>query len=242
MSRISATPTPRSPPTCSPATCASAARTSSSSRAPTSTASRWPRRPSARASPRASSPTATPSASASWRPRSTPPTTSSSAPPTRSTWTRSARSSSGSTTTAHVYEGTYEGWYCPRCADFKTESELVDGNKCPIHLIVLEREHEDNWFFRLSAFQEPLEQLYRRQAGLRDAGGPLQRGPFVHQGRPHRPLPQPRAAQVGRAGAVGPVAGGLRLDRRAPQLLHGALVRTPGGGPHRPLLAAPRST
>ena len=60
----------------------------------------------------------------------------------------------------HVYEGTYEGWYCPRCADFKTDSELVDGNKCPIHLIVLEREKEDNWFFRLSAFQEPLERLY----------------------------------------------------------------------------------
>jgi methionyl-tRNA synthetase len=60
----------------------------------------------------------------------------------------------------HVYEGTYEGWYCPRCADFKTESELVDGNKCPIHLIVLEKEKEDNWFFRLSTFQEPLERLY----------------------------------------------------------------------------------
>ena len=25
----------------------------------------------------------------------------------------------------HVYEGIYEGWYCPRCADFKTESEIV---------------------------------------------------------------------------------------------------------------------
>jgi len=60
----------------------------------------------------------------------------------------------------HVYAGTYEGWYCPRCADFKTDSELVDGSKCPIHLIELEREHEDNWFFRLSAFQEPLERLY----------------------------------------------------------------------------------
>jgi methionyl-tRNA synthetase len=36
----------------------------------------------------------------------------------------------------------------------------VDGNKCPIHLIVLEREKEDNWFFKLSAFQEPLEKLY----------------------------------------------------------------------------------
>jgi methionyl-tRNA synthetase len=60
----------------------------------------------------------------------------------------------------HVYEGTYEGFYCPRCADFKTDTELVDGNKCPIHLIVLEREKEDNWFFRLSHFQEPLERLY----------------------------------------------------------------------------------
>jgi methionyl-tRNA synthetase len=60
----------------------------------------------------------------------------------------------------HVYEGTYEGMYCPRCADFKTDQELVDGNRCPIHLIVLEREREDNWFFRLSTFEEPLERLY----------------------------------------------------------------------------------
>jgi methionyl-tRNA synthetase len=60
----------------------------------------------------------------------------------------------------HVYAGHYEGYYCPRCADFKTDAELVDGNKCPIHLIVLEREVEDNWFFKLSEFQEPLERWY----------------------------------------------------------------------------------
>ena len=60
----------------------------------------------------------------------------------------------------HVYPGLYEGWYCPRCADFKTESEIGPGNTCPIHLIPLEREREDTWFFRLSAFQEPLERLY----------------------------------------------------------------------------------
>jgi methionyl-tRNA synthetase len=60
----------------------------------------------------------------------------------------------------HVYAGTYEGWYCPRCADFKTESEIADGNTCPIHGIPLEWEKEDNWFFRLSAFQEELERLY----------------------------------------------------------------------------------
>jgi methionyl-tRNA synthetase len=60
----------------------------------------------------------------------------------------------------YVYAGHYEGYYCPRCADFKTDAELIDGNKCPIHLIVLEREVEDNWFFKLSAFQEPLERWY----------------------------------------------------------------------------------
>jgi methionyl-tRNA synthetase len=60
----------------------------------------------------------------------------------------------------HVYLGTYEGWYCPRCADFKTENEIAPGNTCPIHGIALTREEEDNYFFRLSGFQEPLERLY----------------------------------------------------------------------------------
>jgi methionyl-tRNA synthetase len=64
----------------------------------------------------------------------------------------------------HVYKGVYEGWYCPRCADFKTENEIAEGNTCPIHRIPLDREHEENWFFRLSAFQEPLERLYDAQA------------------------------------------------------------------------------
>ena len=66
----------------------------------------------------------------------------------------------------YVYAGTYEGWYCPRCADFKTDAELVEGNKCPIHLIELEREKEDNYFFKLSAFQEKLEQLYAERPGF----------------------------------------------------------------------------
>jgi methionyl-tRNA synthetase len=63
----------------------------------------------------------------------------------------------------HVYEGVYEGWYCPRCADFKTESELGEGNTCPIHQIELTREKQDNWFFRLSAFQDDLERLYEER-------------------------------------------------------------------------------
>jgi methionyl-tRNA synthetase len=60
----------------------------------------------------------------------------------------------------HVYRGTYEGWYCPRCADFKSEGEVGPGNTCLIHHIPLTRESEENWFFRLSTFQEPLERLF----------------------------------------------------------------------------------
>ncbi len=40
----------------------------------------------------------------------------------------------------YVYKGTYEGWYCPRCADFKTEQEIGPDNTCKIHLIPLTRE------------------------------------------------------------------------------------------------------
>jgi methionyl-tRNA synthetase len=61
----------------------------------------------------------------------------------------------------HVYRGTYEGFYCPRCADFKTDAELGPGETCPIHEIPLTREKEDNWFFRLSTFQDQLEALYQ---------------------------------------------------------------------------------
>jgi methionyl-tRNA synthetase len=63
----------------------------------------------------------------------------------------------------YTHKGLYEGWYCPRCADFKVENEILEGNRCPIHEIVLERHQEENWFFRLSAFQEPLERLFDGQ-------------------------------------------------------------------------------
>jgi methionyl-tRNA synthetase len=60
----------------------------------------------------------------------------------------------------YVYMGTYEGWYCPKCADFKAENEVDEGELCPIHHVRLTREQEDNYFFALSRFQEPLERLY----------------------------------------------------------------------------------
>ena len=60
----------------------------------------------------------------------------------------------------YVYAGVYEGWYCPRCADFKTENEMEEGRRCPIHHIELTREQEENYFFRLSEFEQRLKSLY----------------------------------------------------------------------------------
>ena len=136
----------------------------------------------------------------------------------------------------HVYKGLYEGWYCPRCADFKGENEIAEGNTCPIHRIPLDREEEENWFFRLSAFQEQLEQLYAERR-LRRAAHPLQRGALVHHRRPQRRLAQPREAHLGRRGPVGSRARLLRLVRRAAQLLHGAVLRGGRARPHRGAVA-----
>jgi methionyl-tRNA synthetase len=65
----------------------------------------------------------------------------------------------------YAYKGLYEGWYCPKCADFKTDAEIGEGNTCKIHIgTPLDREHEENWFFRLSAFEQPLKQLYAERS------------------------------------------------------------------------------
>jgi len=58
-----------------------------------------------------------------------------------------------------IYEDTYAGLYCVGCEAFKTEDELVDG-KCPLHDTVPEWIEEKNYFFRLSAYQDRLLQLY----------------------------------------------------------------------------------
>jgi methionyl-tRNA synthetase len=62
-----------------------------------------------------------------------------------------------------IYRGEYQGWYCP-AEGFRAESDLLregDQVRCPNHLTVeLEWVTEHNWFFRLSAYQQRLEQLY----------------------------------------------------------------------------------
>jgi methionyl-tRNA synthetase len=60
-----------------------------------------------------------------------------------------------------IYLGTYEGLYCVSCELYYSESELRDGN-CPIHGRPVERMAEENYFFRLSAYQDRLLEHYER--------------------------------------------------------------------------------
>jgi methionyl-tRNA synthetase len=60
----------------------------------------------------------------------------------------------------HIELGTYEGLYCVACEAYYTLDDLVDGRLCPIHHRPVEEVREENYFFKLSSFQQPLLDLY----------------------------------------------------------------------------------
>ena len=55
-----------------------------------------------------------------------------------------------------VYKGKYEGYYCLSCEEFFSEKELTDDKVCPTHKLPLQWLEEENYFFRLSKYQERL--------------------------------------------------------------------------------------
>ena len=77
----------------------------------------------------------------------------------------------------YAYKGMYEGWYCPRCADFKTENEVGPGQ----HLPDPQDPARPRAARRTGSSSSPpsrsaLEQLYADQPELRAPAPPLQRG------------------------------------------------------------------
>jgi methionyl-tRNA synthetase len=52
-----------------------------------------------------------------------------------------------------IYFSEYEGKYCVGCERFYTDTELID-NKCPIHKTELRVIKEENYFFRMSKYQQ----------------------------------------------------------------------------------------
>ncbi len=62
-----------------------------------------------------------------------------------------------------IYKGHYEGYYCRPCERFFPDKEIPEDKICPVHKTPLEFVKEENYFFRLSKYQDKLLQLYSEQ-------------------------------------------------------------------------------
>lgn len=58
-----------------------------------------------------------------------------------------------------IYRADYEGLYCVNCEEYKDEKDLLENNCCPMHLKPCLQRREDNYFFALSKYKEPLEEF-----------------------------------------------------------------------------------
>lgn len=61
-----------------------------------------------------------------------------------------------------IYKKSYSGHYCVGCELFYKPEELLEGNICPIHTKPCEVISEENYFFKLSNYQQYLEEYLSR--------------------------------------------------------------------------------
>lgn len=59
-----------------------------------------------------------------------------------------------------IYKGSYEGHYCVPCESFWTESQMLEGNKCPDCGRETKVVKEESYFFRLSKYQDRIRDLF----------------------------------------------------------------------------------
>ena len=60
-----------------------------------------------------------------------------------------------------IYKGQYEGWYCVPCETFWTEEDIGKEKICPSCGREVKRVKEENYFFRLSKYNDALLKLFR---------------------------------------------------------------------------------
>ncbi len=59
----------------------------------------------------------------------------------------------------YIYKGSYAGWYCVGCEEYKTDTHVKDTNGvCPLHNRPYDKLEEENYFFRLSAFSDTVKE------------------------------------------------------------------------------------
>ena len=81
-----------------------------------------------------------------------------------------------------VYKAAYEGWYCVGCEAYKDEEELTGGEDrvCPLHAKPCVSRSEENYFFRLSRYQDDILQLLEQGGGQEGDGAPPPPSSFVN--------------------------------------------------------------
>lgn len=58
----------------------------------------------------------------------------------------------------YIYKGSYEGWYCVGCEEYKTDTHVKDTNgTCPLHNRPYDKIEEENYFFKLSVFNDKIK-------------------------------------------------------------------------------------
>ena len=68
-----------------------------------------------------------------------------------------------------IYQGSFKGAYCVGCEEYKNKADLIDGtgefegqDVCAIHSKPVEQLEENNYFFKLSEFEQPLLDFYEQ--------------------------------------------------------------------------------
>ncbi len=65
----------------------------------------------------------------------------------------------------YITKDVYRGLYCVSCEQYYAEEELEGGTRCPVHRRPVELLEEENYFFRLSAFEDRLVAWYESEPG-----------------------------------------------------------------------------
>ena len=65
-----------------------------------------------------------------------------------------------------IYKGKYEGLYCTGCEAFLKQSDVDENGHCPHHKKAPKKVEEENYFFRLSKYQDELLALFEKNPKL----------------------------------------------------------------------------
>lgn len=125
-----------------------------------------------------------------------------------------------------IYKRAYSGLYCTGCEQFHKIGDLNEG-RCPEHGTKPELIEEENWFFRLSRYEDALRELYTRR-DIEIIPDATQRGVVVGRRRPRgfqRLAQRCTCSGLGHTRARRPRSGHLRLVRRARELPHCTRLR-----------------